>query len=101
MASIIFTRDNLKLGLVLGLIGPVIGLVVVYFIKYPSIDFTEFFDQFIHSNKMITSIGALCLLANAILFTVYINTHRDNTAKGIFLTTVIYGIAILVLKILN
>jgi hypothetical protein len=101
VASIIFTRDNLKLGLVLGLIGPVIGLVVVYFIKYPSIDFTEFFDQFIHSNKMITSIGALCLLANAILFTVYINTHRDNTAKGIFLTTVIYGIAILVLKILN
>jgi len=43
----------------------------------------------------------LSLLANAVLFTIYINTHRDNTAKGIFLTTVIYGIGILVLKILN
>ena len=51
--------------------------------------------------KGITSIGALSLLANAVLFTIYVNTHRDNTAKGIFLTTVIYGIGILVLKILN
>jgi hypothetical protein len=28
----IFTKDNLKLGLVLGLLGPLAGLVVVYFI---------------------------------------------------------------------
>lgn len=96
----IFRKDNLKLGLVLGLLGPVIGLVVVYFIKFNELDFTDFLDLFIHTNKLITSIGALCLLANAVLFTIYINTHKDNTAKGIFLTTLIYGIGILVLKVL-
>lgn len=99
----ILKRDNLKLGLILGLLGPALGLVVVYLVRseFNGVKFIDFLDLFIHSNKLITSIGALCLLANAVLFTIYINTHRDSTAKGIFLTTVIYGIGILVLKILN
>ena len=99
----IFKKDNLRLGLILGFFGPIIGLVAVYFLKsdFQGLRFMEFFDLFINSNKLITSVGALSLLANVVLFTVYINTHRDNTAKGIFLITLIYGIGILILKILN
>ncbi len=97
----IFKKDNLKLGLVLGLIGPILGLIVVYFLKFSGYTFSEFLDLFFNTNRLITSIGSLSLLANVILFTIYINTHRDNTAKGIFILTLIYGIAILVLKILN
>jgi hypothetical protein len=101
VATFILKKDNLKLGLVLGLFGPLFGLVLVYFLKFSSYGFIEFLDYFFHDNKLITSMGALCLLANAILFTLYINTHRDNTAKGIFATTLIYGISILVIKIFN
>jgi hypothetical protein len=95
----IFKKDNLKLGLILGLFGPLVGLVVIYFIRFPSYKFSEFLDYFIHDNRLITSIGSLSLLANVVLFTLYVNTHRDNTAKGIFAVTLVYGIAILVLKI--
>jgi drug/metabolite transporter (DMT)-like permease len=101
VATFILKKDNLKLGLVLGLLGPVLGLIVVYFFKFSSFGFFEFLDYFFHDNRLITSIGALCLLANAVLFTIYINTHRDKTAKGIFATTLIYGITILVMKIFN
>lgn len=94
-------KDHLRLGLALGLLGPLLGLVVVYFIKFPSYSFKEFLDYFMHDNRMITSIGSLSLLANAILFTLYVNTSRDQTAKGIFIVTLIYGIGILVLKIFN
>lgn len=97
----IFTRDNLKLGLVLGLFGPVVGLVVIYFIKFNAISFGDFFNLFINTNRLITSIGSLSLIANVVLFTIYINTHRDNTAKGIFVITLIYGIGILLLKLFN
>ena len=100
-ATFILNRNNLKFGLILGLIGPVLGLVVVYYIKFSAFGFMEFLDYFFHTNRLITSIGALCLLANAVLFTIYINTHRDNTAKGIFVTTLVYRIAILVIKIFN
>jgi hypothetical protein len=97
----ILTKDNLRLGLVLGLIGPLLGLVVIYFIKAPSSTFTDFLDNFMHDNRMITSIGSLSLLANAVLFTIYVNTSRDITAKGIFIVTLIYGIGILLLKLFN
>ena len=99
MATFILKKDNLKLGLVLGLVGPVLGLIVVYFIKFSSYGFLEFLDYFFNTRGLITSVGALCLLANAVLFTIYINTHRDNTAKGIFVTTLLYGIAILIIKV--
>lgn len=97
----IFKKDNLRLGLALGLIGPLLGLVIIYFVKFPSYSFMDFLTYFMNDNRMITSVGSLSLLVNVILFTVYINTHRDDTAKGIFLVTLIYGIGILVLKILN
>lgn len=97
----IFKKDNLRLGLALGLIGPLLGLVVIYFVKFPSYSFMDFLTYFMNDNRMITSLGALSLLANVILFTIYVNTHRDETAKGIFAVTVIYGIGILILKILN
>jgi hypothetical protein len=50
---------------------------------------------------LITSIGSLSLLANAVLFTFYVNTERDETAKGIFIVTVFYGIGIIVIKLFN
>jgi hypothetical protein len=97
----IFKKDNLKLGLILGLVGPILGLVVIYFVKFSSTTFGDFLDTFFHDKRLITSIGSLSLLANVIFFTIYINTHRDNTAKGIFIVTLIYGIGILVLKLVN
>ncbi len=99
----IFKKDNLKLGFALGFVGPILGLVVVYFLKsdFRSLSFGEFLSLFFQEKRLITSIGSLSLLANVVLFTLYINTHRDKTAKGIFAITLIYGIAILLLKILN
>jgi len=101
VATFILKKNSLKLGLVLGLTGPVLGLVLYYFISpnFRSVSFFEFVEFFFQDSRLITSIGALCLLANAVLFTIYINTQRDNTAKGIFATTLVYGIAILVIKI--
>jgi hypothetical protein len=100
----IFKKDNLKLGLVLGLFGPVVGFAVVYFLQHSSYSFRSFGDFlkfFFAENKMLTSIGSLSLLANAVLFTLYLNTRKDKTAKGIFAVTLIYGVGILLLKVFN
>ena len=97
----ILKKDNLRLGLALGLLGPILGLALIWQFKFNEMPFTEFLDMFMSNNRLITSIGSLSLLANAVLFTIYINTERDETAKGIFISTVIYGIGILILKIFN
>lgn len=97
----ILKKDNLRLGLALGLLGPVLGLILIWLLKFDQLRFAEFLEQFMSNNRLITSIGSLSLLANAVLFTIYINTERDETAKGIFVSTVIYGIGILILKLFN
>ncbi len=97
----ILKKDNLRLGLALGLLGPILGLALIWQFKFNEMPFAEFLELFMSNNRLITSIGSLSLLANAVLFTIYINTERDETAKGIFISTVIYGIGILILKIFN
>lgn len=94
-------KDNLRLGLLLGLIGPLIGLLVIYKISFPSFSFKEFLDYFMHDNKVITHVGTLSLLANALLFAIYVHFDKAQTFKGIFIITLFYGIGILLLKLFN
>jgi hypothetical protein len=93
------TKDNLKLGLILGLISPMIVLVIIYFLKFSSFDFDDFLRNFFQQKQLITFFGVWCLVGNIALFTYYINTNKDRTAKGIFAVTLLYGIGILLLKL--
>lgn len=95
----IFKKDNLRLGLILGLVAPILSLVVYYFVKfYPLYSIRDFFG-FMQSNKsQITAISVPCLVLNIVLFTVYINSQRDKTAKGVFAATLIYAIIALLFK---
>jgi hypothetical protein len=96
---VIFKKDNLRLGLVLGLVAPIISLVVYYFVKfYPTFSIKDFLD-FMRTNKsQITAVSVPCLVLNIALFTYYINSHKDSTAKGIFAATLIYAILALLFK---
>jgi hypothetical protein len=96
---VIFKKDNLRLGLVLGLVAPIVSLFIYYFVKfYPTFTVKDFF-YFLQTNKsQITAVSVPCLVLNIALFTVYINSHRDSTAKGIFAATIVYAILALVFK---
>ena len=96
----IFTKDNIKLGLVLGLIAPMAGFMVFKWSKFGIFSYKEFF-QFIYLEPGFRTLSAamsLSLLANALVFTLYINAQKDKTAKGIFISTAIYGLFILLIK---
>lgn len=96
----IFKKDNLKFGIVLGLLGPLFAMLLYYFWVFSrTISLTEYFYVLRTNKQLLTAISSISLLANAILFTVYINTHRDKTAKGVFVATLLYGIFVLVYKL--
>lgn len=94
----IFAKDSLIFGLILGLLCPIIGMVAFYFYKFGRLTFVEFIQYLGIEQKLITSMVSFSLLANAIVFTLYINNHKDKTGKGIFIVTCIYGVAVLLLK---
>jgi len=87
------------MGLLLGLITPFIVLVIIYFFRFSYFSFSEFMSSFLQQKQLITFWGVWCLVGNIALFTYYINTGKDRTAKGIFAITLVYGIGILLLKL--
>ena len=91
-------KDNLKLGLILGFIAPIIGLFGYYFWKFRLFTLNEFFQVLNMQKSLLSGIISVALIANAILFTLYINEHKDKTAKGIFIATCIYALITLGFK---
>ena len=94
-------KDNFKLGIALALILPCIVFIGIYFFRFGFYSFPEFLNVVRNENRLITFFGTWCMIANIAIFTIYINTNRYQTAKGIFAVTLVYGILILLLKVLN
>lgn len=94
-----FKKDDLRFGMLLGFIAPLLSLVAYYFWKFYPLYSVSDCLHFVAANKnQITAISVPCLVLNIALFTFYINTRRDKTAKGIFAITLIYAIGALLLK---
>ena len=96
----IFKKDNFLLGIILGTIAPILGLLLFKMYKFSVFSIRETFQFMLYEPGYRTLSVALSvsLLLNALLFTIYINAAKDKTAKGIFVTTFIYGIVVLSIK---
>ena len=99
----IFKKDNFVFGFIMGLVAPALGVVLFKYTKLAALNFYEAMQFMIlqPGDKLLTLAITLSLMANAILFTLYINAHIDKTAKGIFVATFIYAITAIVLKIVS
>lgn len=93
-----FKKDHLQLGLILGFLAPVLGFFVYYLVKFRLFSFEEFLQLIRKNPSMLTGIISLSLIANAIVFTLYINRQKDQTAKGVFIATCIYALVALSFK---
>jgi hypothetical protein len=93
-------KDNLQLGLLLGFLLPLLVFLLIYLLRFNDAELMEFIQTFAAQKNLITFFGVWCLVCNIALFTYYVNTHKDKTAKGIFAITLVYGIGILLAKVL-
>ncbi|MFT3911210.1 MAG: hypothetical protein QM737_17450 [Ferruginibacter sp.] len=96
----IFKKDNFIFGMIIGLIAPLLGLLLFKIYKFGVFTFKETFQFLVYEPGFRTlTVGlSLSLLLSALMFTLYINSGKDKTAKGIFVTTMIYGLFILIVK---
>ncbi|NSL88596.1 hypothetical protein [Chitinophaga solisilvae] len=97
-------KDNLPLGIVLGLLTPLLAFFLYYFFvirPHNNIGLGQFFAILKGNRQMIPKIVSICLLVNGLVFFLYTRTRKDVTAKGIFLVTMLYAIGILLLKLIR
>lgn len=93
-----FKKDNLIFGLILGILSPVIGWIAYYFIQFRLFSFQEYIDVMLRQKSLLTAMLSLALLANALVFTLYTNSKKDKTARGVFFSTCLYAILVLLIK---
>lgn len=92
--------DKYPLGVAIGALAPILGILLYYMLKIDPavISFPQFLGYFFEQKALLTAVGSLSLIANIILFTLFINSRKDKTAIGIFAMTVMYGLIILYAK---
>lgn len=94
----IFKKDNFLFGLILGLFAPGIGFLLYKFVKFKGFGLSDMLQYLKENPSLISVFISVSLLANAVLFTLYINSRRDHTAKGIFMVTLVYALIALGFK---
>ena len=98
---VIFKRDQFPFGILIGLIMPIISFFGYYFWKFSLYSFDAFLLALQMNKQLVTALTIPCLLMNIVIFTIFINGHRDKTAKGIFVVTLIYAVAALLFKLIS
>lgn len=93
-------KDNFIFGFLMGLIAPFLGFAVFKYTNLKTLNYWQALQYlFVQpGHRMLTVAISLSLMANAVLFTIYINARIDNTAKGIFVATLIYALTALSIK---
>lgn len=84
----------------MGFLLPLLVFLVIYLVRFSEASLPDFIDMFSTQKGLITFFGVWSLVSNIALFTYYVNTQKDKTAKGIFAVTLLYGLGILLAKVL-
>ena len=93
--------DNIWLGLLIGLIVPIVGSGLYYLIQFSRLATLKEFVYYLSTNRtLVTAMLSVSLVGNIAIFTLFINSRKDQAAKGIFIATVLYAVASLIWKFL-
>ena len=89
-------KINLLKGLILGIVSPIILFVitVVFFLRY---NISDFVNHKINEQN-IPAIISLCLLANLAVFFIKLQKNKEQQARGVLLSTFLFGILIIYFK---
>jgi len=87
-----------NIGLILGLILPVISAIIVYKTKFFYLTPGEFYNQLIEMGIHL-KIVSLAVVPNLLLFFIFIWLNYLMAARGVLLATFIYAFAVFGLKI--
>jgi len=91
-------RNKPILGLVIGLLFPVIGLAIMYFIWFHGSPVNEVFESLMASHELASRVLSLSILINLLPFSYYTSKRLDNTARGILIATILYVVFIVLIK---
>lgn len=89
--------DNLKLGLLLGIIAPALTMLIIYLIQFTNFNLSELVDLLVEK-KVFTKIVSLCVIPNLALFFLFLNKNYYYSARGVLMATVLFALFVFITK---
>ena len=89
--------DSLKLGLILGVILPLVVAALLYVFKFSDYPVEYFREQLFHM-KLFAKFLSICVYPNLGLFFIFIWRNRLYSARGVLMATMLLAIAVFILK---
>jgi len=90
--------DRQWVGIILGVIVPIITLYIIYLFVYPRNSFVSFYEM-ITSKGFFTQLLSLAVIPNAAVFFIFIWTDKLRAARGVLASTIIIAILVFAIKI--
>lgn len=92
-------RNVPALGLIIGLLLPLVGVVIVYLlVGRETGSLTDYISGLFYNGKRGSMIISLSCLLNIIPFLLYTNKRLDLTARGVLVATMLYFVLFILLK---
>jgi hypothetical protein len=88
--------DSVVLGLIAGLVLPVITLFVIWLVRFEG-GLGEFFASF-RQMSMLSKVISLSAIPNLLLFFLFIWTDRTFSARGVIFATLVVAMVMLLIK---
>ncbi len=89
--------NNVRLGLLLGLLAPALTMLIVYLVGFADYGFNELIDLLL-SKKVFTKLLSLCVIPNLALFFLFLNKNYYYSARGVLLATVLFALFVFITK---
>lgn len=86
--------DRVLIGLVSGLILPVIVFFIVYLIGEHDVSFSEYLKS-MWQIKALVKLGSLCVFMNVALFWIFLYLKFEKSARGVLAATILYALVVL------
>ena len=91
--------DTVLSGLIPGLLLPLVTMVIIWAVRFEG-GIRDFLSNF-HQIHMLSKVLSLATIPNLLLFFLFIWTNRIFPARGVIFATLVVGIIIVILKILD
>ncbi len=86
--------DTVAVGLLAGLLLPLLVFAVVYLVRESSIGFSDYISS-LWKIHVLMKIGSLCVLVNVAAFWGFLSVKYERAARGVLGATLLYAFAVL------
>lgn len=100
MSAAYYEPSNLNrfwLGFLLGLAFPLVFFLLYFLFRFRNLSFDHFIQLLVQSERIIHVIS-LAVFSNLIPFMFFVRTNRFKLGRGVMMTTILFVIAIFILK---